>query len=277
MKVKDFKLDFNHEVIFDKTILELTGLNDIALEYDTQQNATAPGYVIIGKNYTEREINMIVQITHSTADSLQRYFASKEEHMLYVGNRKIRCNCTNTELDYRSNLNLAPLLKLSFIAPDIFFEDVSDFGENLAAIVPRFGFPWRYTKQSGITFGFRKYSKRTMIMNNGDRPVGIKCIFVSARGSSSGISIKNIRTGEYVKVNVELNQKDKLEISTIAKKKHITLNGVDIFPKIDKLSDFFNLEVGENYLEYDAEVGDTNLDVFLYYVQLYSNGMVIDG
>ena len=58
-------------------------------------------------------------------------------------------------------------------------------------------------------------------------------------------------------------------IDTSDRNQIIELNGVNSYQKIDRLSEPFKLEVGENYLEYDADENYTNLDVMLYYTPLY--------
>lgn len=49
----------------------------------------------------------------------------------------------------------------------------------------------------------------------------------------------------------------------------VELNGSNYYHHIDRKSDPFQLEVGDNYLEYDADENYTNLDVNLYYRPKY--------
>lgn len=49
----------------------------------------------------------------------------------------------------------------------------------------------------------------------------------------------------------------------------ITLNGVNCYQRIDRQSEPFQLAVGDNYLEYDADGNYTNLDVNLFYTPKY--------
>ena len=44
---------------------------------------------------------------------------------------------------------------------------------------------------------------------------------------------------------------------------------MNVYQKIDRRSEPFQLEVGGNYLEYDADENYTNLDVRLFYTPLY--------
>ena len=72
-----------------------------------------------------------------------------------------------------------------------------------------------------------------------------------------------------MRVNIVMQQGDVLLIDTIERHQVITLNGVNCYQKIDRKSEPFQLDVGDNYLEYDADVNYTNLDVNLFYTPKY--------
>ena len=71
----------------------------------------------------------------------------------------------------------------------------------------------------------------------------------------------------------ELTEGDVLEVSTVAGDCYIRLNGEDIFDKIDHMSDFFKLSIGDNFLQYSADIGETEMNVYLYYTPKYLNGL----
>lgn len=62
---------------------------------------------------------------------------------------------------------------------------------------------------------------------------------------------------------------DVLLIDTNPRHQVIELNGLNYYHHIDRKSDPFELQVGDNYLEYDADENYTNLDVNLYYRPKY--------
>lgn len=278
MNIENYILDFNHEVYFDgKDILQpVNGLSEISASYETAKNAANNGSIIIGRNINERSISFTCSIERSKADYLVRYFKPQKNFILYVGDRKINCVCEVSKISYDDGYYLEPYLTLNLLCPDPYFYDISDFGKNIAGIMPMFGFPWRATKQKGITFGYRIFSERTIFPNKGDGAVGLRIVFIAARGTAGNISIENLRTRQFVKVNLQLEKGDRLEISTISGQKYIKKNEISVFEYIDKMSDFFTLEVGDNLLKYDTESGRTNLDVYLYYTPVYLNGEVVE-
>ena len=106
--------------------------------------------------------------------------------------------------------------------------------------------------------------------------MGFKIIFKAIKGIAKNIKFSHLGTGEYLEILTDMEQGDKLEISTIEGSKYVKLNKQDIFNSINRQSTFFNISTGDNLLEYSAEEGQTNLDVILYYVPKYTNGLVIN-
>ena len=277
MIVKDFVLDFDHKVFLGDNVFQCDGLTEISNAFETARNAGAEGEYIIGKTKNGRPINIRAKITNAEADGLQRYFAQGEEHTLYIGNRKINCYCELSKIERSNgNLNVFPVLALQLFAPDPYFYDVFNFGENLAGVQPMFGFPWMSTKQDGFATGYKIFGGRVAFANKGDVAVGFNVKFKAARGTAKNIRFSNLDTGEFIEVLCDLIQDDELEISTITGKKYIKLNGVDIFNQINRKSTFFSLSKGNTLLGFSAEVGETNLDAYLYCVPKYTNGLVID-
>ena len=72
-----------------------------------------------------------------------------------------------------------------------------------------------------------------------------------------------------MRVKAAMEKKDVLLVDTDKRHQVIELNGVNVYQKIDRLSTPFELAVGGNYLEYDADENYSNLDVRLYYTPLY--------
>lgn len=72
-----------------------------------------------------------------------------------------------------------------------------------------------------------------------------------------------------MRVKVVMQQGDILLIDTNDRHQVITLNGVNCYQRIDRQSEPFQLAVGDNYLEYDADGNYTNLDVNLFYTPKY--------
>ena len=175
---------------------------------------------------------------------------------------------------------------VDLICPDPYMLNVDNFGKNMANISPLFAFPWRvlatratgkldYPPKArglmlgGMTMGYRTLHKEVVLSNDGDVPTGVQIQFIATRGSVTNPKITNTGTGQFMRVKVVMQQGDILLIDTNDRHQVITLNGVNCYQRIDRQSEPFQLAVGDNYLEYDADGNYTNLDVNLFYTPKY--------
>ena len=165
---------------------------------------------------------------------------------------------------------------------DPFWKNIDNFGQNMADISKHIAFPWRVVKKKvsvpepykGLTLpgqitGYRTLTKEVLLPNDGDVPTGVQIQFIAERGPCTNPKITHVGSGLFVRVKVAMEQGDVLLVDTNIRHQVIELNGVNIYQKIDRLSEPFELAVGNNYLEYDADTNYTNLDVRLFYTPLY--------
>ena len=107
------------------------------------------------------------------------------------------------------------------------------------------------------------------LANDGDVPTGVQIQFIAARGPAVNPKIELVGSGKFIRVVVSMEHGDVLLIDNNKRNQIIELNRVNCYQKIDRRSENFQLEVGDNYLEYDADENYTNLDVNLYYTPVY--------
>lgn len=275
MLIKQFGIKIGDIYFSGYDIIEYSGLQEISVEYEMTENAVGNGTIITGWYMPEREITLTARVPKMNAESVFRYFKGNKNYVLTIGERKINVVMQNVKLDWTLTFYNDPRIELSLIAPDPYFYDVSDFGKDIAGIIPQFGFPWTYSPDNPVKFGYREFTDQTIFENDGDDEVGLK-LRIEAYGVVKGVKFENLRTGQYIKINQDLSQGDILEISTVSNPSetpYIRLNGVDIFDKIDRMSDFFKLAVGDNFLKYSADEGVTEMNVYLYYSPKYSSGL----
>jgi len=141
--------------------------------------------------------------------------------------------------------------------------------EYLALLSGKLTFPLVIPRGTGIMFGLRQSILETEIENVGDVESGFRVVF-KAKGIVSNPEIENKLTGEKIKILVDMEKSDIVEVVNQPFKKMVYINGVKAFRNLDRLnSSFFNLEVGKNLIGYHAEVNAINLDVVVYYAPLY--------
>ena len=105
------------------------------------------------------------------------------------------------------------------------------------------------------------------IENLGDVEVPIQ---IEYTGPATNPIITNETTGEYIKVNMEIGEKEKLVINTAEGKETVNLitphKTEDVYNNIDLSSTFFKLIVGKNLIKYssDAETSQDSVRIIDY-------------
>lgn len=106
------------------------------------------------------------------------------------------------------------------------------------------------------TFSNRGFRRKAV--NDGDVKAPIKIEFV---GPAINPTVTNMTTGEFIKVNRELGEKDILTVSTAFGEKYVKINGDNAFHYIDLDSTFWQLIPGDNILSYASNNDSINTKV----------------
>jgi len=135
------------------------------------------------------------------------------------------------------------------------------------AFEPRFHFPFSGSFIMGIQ------RDRRIIDNTGDAPAPIQVEFF---GPALNPRIINNTTGEYIKVNQQLQEGERMLIDTTDGQKSVFFvseNGErrNVFNWIDLGSSFFKLQIGENDIEYTADSDIQGREVNISYHTLYAS------
>lgn len=271
-------------------ITKIEGLESSELEVSTTDNALADGTHVDGKRILKRPVHIEASFRNDrdnpqNRQKLIRFFNPKYEGLLTVSfngiTRKI-----SYELEGWTFVKTSVYGRLAFAAdlmcPDPYFQSLDDFGKNLAEINRQLAFPWRVLAQKaavsapyeglalkGQITGYRRMQRRVLLANDGDVPASIRVQFTASRGIVKNPKIVLADSGKYIRIVTDMAEKDVLLVDTSDRHQVIELNGVNIYHRIDRMSEPFKLETGVNSLEYDADEGYMNLDVRLFYTPLY--------
>ncbi len=154
---------------------------------------------------------------------------------------------------------------LTFICPSPFWTDIYIESEEMADWVGGLTFPLTLETM------FAERGKRRTFINHGDVSTAVEVLFY---GLCENPSIRNLTTGEFIKVNKLINESEKLIINThfgnksveIEDSQGIRTNG---FNYIDLNSKFFHLVPGENLIEYSADSGEDETKVLVKWKNRY--------
>lgn len=163
------------------------------------------------------------------------------------------------------NLHETLDFQADLICMDPMFWDVLETGETIATWVR--GWKWKFT----LPFKMKERGEpQKNIINTGHVETPVEIYF---HGPAVNPSIKNITTGETIRIIRELTTDDVLYINTGFRQKKVEIirNGTrtDAFDYIDLSSRFFSLQVGDNVIEYASENGIAPQNVEIYYKNRY--------
>lgn len=280
----------------DLDITAVSGLESSEIEISTSDNALVDGASVDGKKIKPRPIHIEASFRGSKNNPENRAKVIRFFNPKYTGKALITNMGISRNIDYElegwtfaAGQNLDSRLKIivDLICPDPYMLNVDNFGKNMAHITPLFAFPWRMTKRrmdtgklnykpearglllGGSATGYRTLRKEAVLSNDGDVPTGVQIQFVATRGTVVNPKITNTGTKQFMRMNITMQKGDVLLIDTNDRHQVITLNGKNCYQRIDRRSEPFKLDVGDNYLEYDADENYTNLDVNLFYTPKY--------
>lgn len=276
-------------------ITKITGLESSDIQVMTSENALVDGASVDGKKIKPRPIHIEASFRDSDNNSLKRQRIIRFFNPKYTGKALIENTGTPRNIEYElegwafkevTSMDEELSIIVDLICPDPYMQNVDNFGRNMASVTPLFAFPWRVLPQKadnlmdypekirgllleGATMGYRTLKETVMLANDGDVETGLIIKFTASRGSVSNPKIIKTSTGEYMRVMVDMKQGDILVVDTNERHQIIELNGVNCYQKIDRKSEPFRLDVGENELKYEADANYVNLDVNIYYTPKY--------
>ncbi|MEG0165934.1 phage distal tail protein [Anaerorhabdus sp.] len=252
----------------------------------TSSSATTDGTIVTGKKVDERMIDITFAIDDLINSEIyrrqvQKFFNPKNTIKLKMNwcYSQAQIECEVDEFNWTTIESMWEYLEgnLSLRCPYPYWSDLDNFGKNIAYITPMFTFPLafiNFTDQKEKILhqqimGYNSLSKEVLLNNKGDVPTGVEVHFIAKRGDVKNPKITLLTTGEFIEVIQDMIQGDEIIINTNIGHKGITKNGENIFKEKNKLSSFFQLEIGDNKISYDALENYTNLDVRVYYTPKY--------
>lgn len=153
------------------------------------------------------------------------------------------------------------LFTMQFFAPFPFYRDINEKLYYIGAVIPQFRFPVNYGTPH--RFGTRQAARYTNIVNTGDVKIPFRA-YLQSDGTCTNVTITNLKTFAFLKLNGVLNAGDSVEIywnDDNDLRAELTSEGVvsDIISWIDEESSLFELEVGDNLISANDDEGGVSL------------------
>ena len=157
------------------------------------------------------------------------------------------------------------LVQLDFTAHNPFWYSDKEIVETFQSVEGRFIFPFTMSVASPVFFG--NILPNNFAYNEGQVPAPIAITIV---GACQNPRIDNLTTGEFIKFNnLTMIATDNLEINTAFGEKKVSLNGTNIFNKLDFSSTFFQLVKGQNEIKFSDDTGNNTAAIHFVYQNLF--------
>ena len=251
-------------------IVSYEGFESSDYQIGYKQNAQIDYATITSKRVEPRQITIEAVCVDSLKDKILHFFNPKMSGKLIVelnGNKRwINYEVKSFKIK-QDNLYMPIKFIVILLCTKPFFMDMSDFGKDIAASEPLVAFPFVWKVKRNYTASYRQFSTNFMVINGGDVFTGMRVDFI-ARDVVRNPKLF-LQDGSFIRVLVEMREGDKLTINTNPGNKSIFLNGKNITNKMDRMSNFIGLDVGENILTYTADHGYLHLIVRLFYTPMY--------
>lgn len=251
-------------------ITEIQGTDSLENSMNTVIPAVGDGAEITSQRIAARNIDLSASVKNRRNNGPERrkamdFFHPRHGFTLYVTQggvtrwipaRLERFQCRDQPADRHVSLSVA------LLCGDPYFYSADNYGKDIAAVTGCFGFPYLSMIGRGFRTGFYNFAKQVEIENSGDVETYARVV-IEASGRVE--NPKLIQNGAFIRLLDTLQEGDRIEIDMAENR--IRKNGVNCIGKIDRYSSFTEMKLipGSNRISFDADDGDTNMKVFLYY------------
>jgi len=266
----------SQELLFDNIVYKVSDYEGLeASEYDikTEKNVGHSGERITRKQVLARDISIDFMYMEDrdrvdTRELLIGFFSPHSGGTLVVNycgvERKIDYEVKSFKFKSKNiHERLQARVTLKCVDPD--FIDTLVTGETISTWIN--GWRWRFT----LPFKLKEHGEtKKNVINKGHVETPIEIRF---HGPAVNPKIVNLTTGEFIRVKKKIEVGEVLYISTAFQDKRVEIirdeGTEDAFDYIDLDSVFFDLQVGDNVLEYSSENGVFPQSVEIYYSNRY--------
>lgn len=270
-----------NELIADGTDWLLTpgtvdGVCKPAFDLYTEDNANTDGSTVTGKRVAARDLTMTGTSLNVANNAILRamavaFFNPKYTYKIYLTYQG-RTRWISAEIagvDIPTDTVCTPqTFTVTFLAVNPYWQSIDDFGQDIAAITPRWGFPYMDNPTYGVLVDVANFARQVIFDYDGDVPA-YPTITITADGAVTNPKI--VKDGAFVRLIDTLAAGDTVVITTNPRSIRITKNGVNVLNKVDRASNFtaMQMQPGTNTVSYEADYGDNNLHVVIRYNKQY--------
>ena len=257
------------------TLYDVTGVTPLQMNINSSVNATSDGSTVNSIRADYRNIVLYVAI-HGDIEvnrlNLYKYFPPKRQISIYC-----KTNARNVFIEGYTELIDVKLFsdqqvaQISIICPQPYFKGVHEFITYFSQVDNLFSFPFSIPNV-GMELAVISEEIRKNIVNAGEIETGM-IIELFTIGEVVNPVIYDVNKRAHIKLNVTLKANDKVVINTNSGQKSIKLTRAgresNLLGHLAHTSTWLQLSSGDNVITYDAEAGESNIQLSFKTLALY--------
>lgn len=259
------------------TIIDFSGLNPPDATINTSTAALIDGGLYNSAKLNMRSMNIAFAIEENAEENRLAVYKVVQNKMpirVYFKSDKLDIfidgYVESTSPTYWGKKNI---VTVAILCPFPFFKSAQEIINELSMITNMFHFPFASTEEPELVMGYIDTLTAVDVINEGNAQSGVT-FELYARLSITNPKIINYNTGEFLKINMQMQPGDLITVTTGQGNKQITLlrNAVatNIFNLLDKNSTWLQLDIGENFFVYEVDAGvATNLIITIKHYDLF--------
>ena len=265
------------ELVADETDWGLTGIDGAAApgyQIYSSDNAVGDGSIITGRRVAARDLQLSAAVMDAGSNAVLRkaalsFFRPKVRYKVYLTymgvTRWIAGELTAFKAP-NAYIGEPQTFAAYFLCTEPYWQSVDDFGQDIAAITPCWGFPYMDHPTFGVRVAVANFAREVVFNYDGDVPSYFKAT-ITCDGPVT--NPKLIMGGSYIRVITEMQRGDVLSIDPQAAP--VLMNGEKELVRVDRASNFagMQMDVGENRVSFSADVGENDMHVVIYYNKQY--------
>lgn len=257
-------------------IVKIDGLNPPKATINTSKVATINGVKFKSSKLNEREIVLTIKINGDVEQNrlnLYHYFGTGRYCKLYYSNDSRNVYCEGHVETIECDLFVIDeTMQISIICENPYLFALKNMTMDISKTFSNFEFPFSID-ENGVIFSSFDFHRQAQVVNMGELETGI---IISLKAKSDNIQnpiIYNAVTGQFLKLNITVNNGDEIIINTNRGKKSVKkiIDGVvsNAMNTFVAGSTWLSLNAGSNFFTYTADTNEEFLYVDFEYNTLY--------
>lgn len=268
---------------------DVSGLSDVENEIFSTSGINQAGATYLGYHIAEKDIEIVGYINERDKAVIREY-RHKLNHALnpaYSGrlvythdsySRKINCRVNSAPKFTVEGGFLKFTIALLCLNP--FWTDEAESHAQIATWIGGMEFDsvdglqiTNSAEDPQWEISYRLPTLITNVENKGDAVTGLTIVFI-AQGAVSRPGLIDVKTQEYLQINMDMQAGEEITVKTGYGEKSVTYKNqageiTDIFRYLDINSTYLQLAIGDNPYRYYAAGGEDNLNVTIKHNNLY--------